>query len=89
MHLLPTYDEYIMGYKDRSAILASENRASLKYTSMIVFGGQVIGTWKRTIVKNEVQLQYDFFKPPDKEQTKAFNGVVSRLGGFLDMRITV
>lgn len=87
MNLLPTYDEYIMGYKDRSAILTSENRASLKYYSMIVFNGQVTGTWKRIIVKNEVRVQYDFFRPPDKEQIKSFNKVISRLGEFLNKKI--
>jgi hypothetical protein len=53
IYLLPIYDEYIMGYKDRSAILAYKkalkNAPLFKYDCMIIFAGQIIGTWKRTM----------------------------------------
>lgn len=48
IYLLPIYDEFIMGYKDRSAIFELKN--SLKdispfhYDCMIAFDGQIIGT---------------------------------------------
>jgi hypothetical protein len=49
IHLLPIYDEYIMGYKDRSAIFGCQGLSKtiplLKYDCMIIFNGQAIGTW--------------------------------------------
>jgi hypothetical protein len=54
--LLPAYDEYTVGYKDRSAILnplhATKARNGI-FSPVVVVNGQVLGTWKRTI-KNEL-----------------------------------
>jgi hypothetical protein len=72
IHLLPIYDEYIMGYKDRSAIFRyqelSKTVPPLKYDCMIIFNGQAIGTWKRTIKANFIELEYDFFVDIDEAQ---------------------
>jgi hypothetical protein len=63
--LLPPYDEYIMGYKDRSAIFEFKNSLnpdpSLRHVCMIIKEGQVIGTWKRTLAKSRIILEYDLF----------------------------
>ncbi len=87
IYLLPIYDEFIMGYKDRNAIMALENNASFRYDCMIVFNGQVIGTWKRTILKNGIDLEYDFFKPLNKHQNKTFDEAVNRFSEFTNLKI--
>jgi hypothetical protein len=52
-YLLPGFDEYILGYKDRSAVLRPEfsNRIVPGNNGMflptLIIYGQVIGTWKR------------------------------------------
>jgi hypothetical protein len=51
--LLPGFDEYLLGYRDRAAVLAEEHRervvpgANGIFLPMIVSGGQIVGTWKR------------------------------------------
>lgn len=87
IYLLPIYDEFIMGYKDRSAIMALKNNASFRYDCMIVFDGQVIGTWKRTILKNGIDLEYDFFKSLNKHQSKTFDEAVNRLSEFTNLKV--
>jgi hypothetical protein len=47
--LLPCFDEYAIGYKDRSAILDGAHRESLGYgvnNNIIVIDGLVVGTWQ-------------------------------------------
>jgi len=91
IYLLPVYDEYIMGYKDRSAIMLYKKNhtpaLAFRYDSMIVFEGQVIGTWKRVIAKNLLAMEFDLFKPFTKDQDKLFNDAVHHLEKFTNMPV--
>ncbi len=61
-YFLPNYDEYIIGYTDRSAIFNSSHvdkldaRSNPLFQHTIVINGQVAGTWKRTLKKDAVIL---------------------------------
>jgi DNA glycosylase AlkZ-like len=63
LHLLPGFDEYLLGYKDRDAILATEHASKIVpgnngvFLPTVVIGGRVLGTWKRTVRKNAVSIQ--------------------------------
>ena len=52
-YLLPAYDEFLLGYKDRAAQLSAEHSRSVApggngvFTPLIVVGGRVVGTWAR------------------------------------------
>lgn len=70
-HLLPIYDEYVMGYKDRSAILGalekeSPDASSIAFDNIIVIDSMLIGSWKRTLSKSEVVVETNFNIPPTK-----------------------
>lgn len=62
IHLLPGYDEYLLGYKDRSAVLAAEHAQKIVpgnngvFRALIVVAGQVVGTWQRKIKKKSVDV---------------------------------
>jgi hypothetical protein len=52
-HLLPAFDEYLIAYKDRGAVLATEHVRRLNaggglLAPCIVVGGRVVGVWRRT-----------------------------------------
>jgi len=85
--LLPIYDEFIMGYKDRSAIMTSKGNAPFRFDCMIVYNGQIIGTWKRTISKNAIDFEYDFFKPLNKHQSETFDEAIKQLSAFMNLRV--
>lgn len=91
IYLLPIYDEFIMGYKDRSAITVFKNNnnpaSASYYDSMIIFEGQIIGTWKRTIVKKSIDIEFEFFRPLDKNQTNALEKAFNRLAAFTNMTV--
>jgi hypothetical protein len=63
VHLLPGFDEYLLGYADRSAALAGEHAEAIvpggngMFRSTIVADGQVVGTWSRTVGPREVVIE--------------------------------
>ncbi len=63
------------------------NGAPFRYDSMILADGQVIGTWKRTILKNTVDMEVDFFKPLNKNQNRAFTEAVDRFSEFMKLKV--
>jgi hypothetical protein len=72
--LLPAWDEYIVSYKDRQAILSLENqRKAISVNGIfhpaIVVNGQVVGCWKKTTNKQNPVL-LDFFEQADAETKK-------------------
>lgn len=88
--LLPIYDELIMGYKDRDPIFEFKNSlktAKLLYECMIIFEGQVIGSWKRTMKQKSMEVEFDLFKPLTKNQTKALEHALLRLEDFTNMKV--
>jgi hypothetical protein len=61
--LLPAFDEYIIAYRDRSAVLPSENFSKAVssngiFRPVIVVNGQVVGLWKNSSLKNQPDLIY-------------------------------
>jgi hypothetical protein len=54
---LPGFDEYLLGFKDRSLMLAAEHKQAIipggngVFQWTIVRGGRVIGTWKRSVAR--------------------------------------
>src|SRR5262245_36023282 len=66
-HLLSIYDEYISGYKDRSALVQKSHAAKLSglgnaLSYIVVIDGQIVGTWKRTITKSAMTIETNVFK---------------------------
>jgi hypothetical protein len=88
IHLLPSFDEMICGYKDRSAILASEYEKSVILRngiikSMIIKEGSVVGTWKRTLKKEKVLIETEWFNKLSKKDQPSFIQACEQYAGFL------
>ncbi len=67
VHLLPAFDEYIIGYKDRTAVLPPENNRKAVssngiFRPVIVKDGKVIGIWKRTYSAHKTIVPETFEK---------------------------
>ena len=62
---LPGFDEFMLGYKDRSLMLADGHLAAVVpggngvFRSTLVHGGRVVGTWTRTLGRKAVTVQVD------------------------------
>jgi hypothetical protein len=73
--LLPTFDEYGIAYKDRSAIIntADYKKVSGTFTSPIVINGRVVGLWRRTIKKDSVYIETKPFSSFSETQQRAID----------------
>jgi hypothetical protein len=94
-YLLPNYDEYIVGYTDRSAVFDASHtnkldpRGNILFSHTIVMDGRVVGTWKRTIKKDAVMITPSLFTPLNEAETRAFAAAANRYGAFLDMSVNL
>lgn len=61
-HLLPAFDEYIIGYQNRRAALTDEHSNRVipgkngMFLPTLVHDGAVVGTWKRTMAARQVAV---------------------------------
>ena len=78
VQLLPGFDEFILGYQDRTAALAPEHFATIVpgnngvFQPTIVSNGDVVGTWKRAVRAKRVDLNLiPFGEAPDVERARS------------------
>jgi hypothetical protein len=93
IHLLPDYDEYGVGYTDRSLIYDASHdghldaRGSFLAQYSLVIDGQIMGTWKRTLKKNSVAIEVVPFRDLKKSETKPCIEAGERYGKFLRLPV--
>src|SRR5262245_38527726 len=88
--LLPPFDEYLIAYRDRSAILdpvhaKRVNAGGGLLDPIIVVDGRVAGTWRRTIARGHVLVELDFFAAPARRAEVA--RATERYGAFLGLPV--
>src|SRR5260221_11219490 len=92
-YLLPGFDEYMLGYKDRTAALdrrhaqkiAPENNG--RFMSTIIFNGRVVGTWKGVLNQKAIVLTMEPFSGLKKQERQRFAARGERGGKFLDQPV--
>lgn len=94
VHLLPAFDEFIISYKDRSAVLASEEHskaisANGMFYPTIAVNGKVAGLWKRTIKKNNAVIETEFFNKPNKSTKGLIAKKSVQFGNFLEKEAVI
>lgn len=67
IHLLPSYDEYLLGYKDRTDVLPLEHYPKAftnngLFFPIILHKGQVVGNWNKSAKKKGLDLEYSCFR---------------------------
>lgn len=92
--LLPPFDEYTVAYRDRSAILDPSRAKQINpgngvFSSAIVSGGRIVGTWKRTLKKDSVVVTASPFARLSGEEESALAEAVGRYGAFLGLPAVV
>jgi hypothetical protein len=93
-YLLSVYDEYLIGYADRSMIASPEIAAKLftmgnALTAVVVVDGQIVGTWRRTLEKDTVALTIDYGSSLTRAQLRAVADAGQRYGAFLEKQSVV
>jgi hypothetical protein len=92
---LPGFDEYLLGYKDRSMMVDDAHKDAIIpgsngiFMATIVRGGRVVGTWKRTLRKKAVVVAVQplvTFTAADREQAEA---ALRPYAAFLELPLQV
>ncbi len=87
-YLLPAFDEFIIGYKDRRASLPRENHHKAVsnngiFRPIIVVNGKVTGVWKRTIKKDKAAAEMTFFERPHRSTKKSIDEAAEQYVRFI------
>jgi len=95
VYLLPNYDEYLVGYADRSLMFDTthinklDSRGGVLFQHTVVINGRVAGTWKRTLKKNAVIIELSPFKAWTKSEQQAVSVAAERFGNFLELPVSL
>ena len=93
--LLPGFDEYLLGYKDRSAVLDPAHAANVvpggngMFKPLIVLDGRVVGTWQRTFKKEKVIITLSPFDTLNTVETQAVAAAAQNYGTYIGLPITM
>jgi hypothetical protein len=93
-YLLPAFDEYFLGYTDRSAILDPHLNPQLVssngvFRPMLVIDGQVLGIWKQELSKHSIKITLKPFKPLNRTEEQAIVSAAEQYGAFLGFSVTL
>lgn len=100
VHLLPAFDEYLVGYSDRSAMLGNPETQKMLRSGKIVFthrngiflpvvvvDGEVAGTWKRKNERSKVVLEIRPFAKLNEERARGVREAAKRYEDFLEVPV--
>jgi hypothetical protein len=93
-HLLPNYDEYTVGYRDRAAVFHADRpfEPSLfsfgsVLSNIVTVNGRVRGSWRRTVARSGVRVDIRLLDRLAPAEGAAVEDACQRLGCFLECRV--
>ncbi|MDA6068094.1 winged helix DNA-binding domain-containing protein [Flavobacterium sp. AC] len=94
IHFLPAFDEILISYKTREALILLEHQAKAFtnngiFKPIILENGKVIGTWKRTIKKDHAKIETEFFNVTEKEKKTALFAGIQSFENYLGTKIVI
>jgi hypothetical protein len=91
--LLPAFDEFIISYTDRLAILGENlNKIVISngiFRPVIMVDGRVTGIWKRVIGKNNVSVEINCFRQPNATARNLIEKAFQQYGRFLEKELEI
>ncbi len=94
-HLLPAFDQYLLGYRDRSAVLDPKHARRVVpgsngvFMPTIVLRGRVIGTWRRVPKRQGIVVRASLFERQTKPAKEAIAAAAEAYGRFLELAVEV
>ncbi len=96
VRLLPEYDAYIMGFRERDHLVPDETRAQVaahgrgKYEGpagvrFLLIDGIAAGLWERKKKAKQVELRVTPVRPLHKGERTALTDEAERIGAFLGL----
>jgi hypothetical protein len=94
-YLLPGFDEYLLGYRDRGDVLAVEHAELVTpgrngvFQATLVADGRVCGTWRRSSRAQETKVRVLPFEPLSVPVRKALTTAADRYASFLGVPVAL
>ncbi|WP_411285710.1 winged helix DNA-binding domain-containing protein [Lapillicoccus sp.] len=91
LHLLPGFDEFLLGYKDRTAMLTAAEEALVVpgrngvFLPTVVAQGQVVGTWGRRVGARRVEITVTPFGELSASRRRGVDRAATAYGVFLGL----
>jgi hypothetical protein len=86
-HLLPNYDEYLIAYVDRGALvdpgLGPKADPRLVFSNVVMVDGRAVGTWRRGAGKDVARVETLLRRALDRTREDAVHAAVRRYGRFM------
>ena len=88
---LPGFDEYMLGYKDRTLMMDAEHLTAVVpggngvFRSTLVRGGRVMGTWTRTLGKKAVSIDIQPLGPLGAAERAAAEEALQPYAAFVGL----
>jgi hypothetical protein len=96
VHLLPQWDEFLLGFKSRHVTLPPEHLAkvvpgrNMVFKPTLVIDGEVAGTWRRRVPRpSQVRVEVTPFGPLAERRWREVDGAAAAYGRFLGAEVEV
>ena len=93
--LLPNYDEYLIAYKDRAAVVDASRASQIAartggaFANHLIVDGRLAGGWSRTMKGNSVLIEVAPYKKLTPSQSRAVATAADSYGEFLGLPASV
>jgi hypothetical protein len=92
VRLLPMYDEYFIGLKDRGAMLARLRLSGVEakldlFSNSLMIDGQIVGGWKRILRGKSMVVEAKSVTALDAAENRAIARQVRRFAEFLELPV--
>jgi hypothetical protein len=91
-HLLPNYDEYLIAYKDRGAVVGrppGSRRAGQELVHQLVIDGRLAGSWKRMLGTSEGRVEVRPYGRLTADLAAALDRAVDRYRRFVGAGVSL
>jgi hypothetical protein len=86
VHLLPNYDELLVAFKDRSAMIDCRDlrnvrdapQVSVLRTHFVMVDGRIVGGWRRILTAREVVVMAQLWRPLSSAEQKGLDRAAAR-----------
>ena len=94
VYLLPAFDEYLISYKNRSAVITDDHHSKAIsnngiFRPVIIVNGQISGLWKRTTKKDSILIEPDHFRPHNHSEMQLIKKAADLFGYFSGKQVEV
>jgi len=94
VHFLPAFDEILISYKTREVSFSGDHQSKTFtnngiFKPVILENGKVIGIWKRTIKKDHVKIETEFFNETETSKKEILFEGIKAFETYLETKVII